>query len=117
MVITMTVTIMLLSNNNCDVNRSSFCCSSVALLLEQSPGGGVSTLARVSSVHLFRYTSNFDNFVLACEVRHRLIYRYITKAKRLILKSIKILRTGYYALQKAVECKFPLFRQLIRLEI
>ena len=45
--------------------------SSVSLLLEQSPGGGVVTQARVSSAALFRYTTSFDNFVLACEVSYQ----------------------------------------------
>lgn len=41
---------------------------SVSLELEQLPGGGVDTTHTVDNSHLYKYMSNLDNVVLACEV-------------------------------------------------
>ncbi|KAL8570217.1 hypothetical protein ACOMHN_029917 [Nucella lapillus] len=42
--------------------------SSVVLLLELPPSGGVIVTPRISSTYLFRYVSTWDNCVLACEL-------------------------------------------------
>ncbi len=40
----------------------------VTLLLELPPAGGAAASAQVSSLHLYKYITAWDNFILACEV-------------------------------------------------
>ncbi|XP_052802584.1 uncharacterized protein LOC128232845 isoform X2 [Mya arenaria] len=42
--------------------------TSVRLLTEMSPTGGVSSLVKVTSTQLFRYVTTWDNVLLACEL-------------------------------------------------
>lgn len=47
---------------------------SVSLVLELPPLKLVRTSSRIVSVYLYKYTSAFDHFVLACEVRNVFIF-------------------------------------------